>query len=220
MSQAVAPPGSPAAVALWQQAQRVNARLFAGFPFHSCSVDGHTGAEAFAAFLAPLLWISRPPSLLDIGCGPQPVPAYLAGYPLVLISGIDPMAPTAGAHPFEFVQGCAEALPWYRATFDLVLCATSLDHVLDPFAVLDEVKRVLRPGGHFCLWAGIWSEEVAPRYDPQHPPAQMADTCHVFHLGPWILDELAARFGEPVRLGTGPGGGQFFDYQAPELTDS
>lgn len=97
-----------AAEALWAQQQAANTPNYAGFPLHSCSVTGHQGAAAFKQFLTPRL-AGR---VLDIGCGPQPLPSYLEDYPLTHLAGIDPLAPTAGPHPFEFVQARAEALPW------------------------------------------------------------------------------------------------------------
>lgn len=194
----------------WRQAQARNAANFApdaagAFPLHSCSVGGHGGAAAFRTFIAPVL-AGR---VLDVGCGPQPLPAYLEGYPLALITGLDPLPPAAAPHPFAFHLGGAEQVPWAAGAFQTVLAATSLDHVLDPLAVLDEITRVLAPGGHFLCWASIWPD--APAYDPRHPPAQLADDCHAFHLGPWFLDACAARF-RLERRGEGPGRGHFFDY--------
>lgn len=41
-------------------------------------------------------------------------------------------------------------LPFAAATFDLVLCALSIEYLIRPEAVLSEVRRVLAPGG-VCL---------------------------------------------------------------------
>lgn len=38
-------------------------------------------------------------------------------------------------------------LPWGNAQFDLVVCTASVEYLLQPHAVLAEVRRVLRPGG-------------------------------------------------------------------------
>lgn len=42
-------------------------------------------------------------------------------------------------------------LPYADARFDLVLCSASVEYLTRPQAVFREVRRVLRPGGHFVL---------------------------------------------------------------------
>jgi SAM-dependent methyltransferase len=43
------------------------------------------------------------------------------------------------------------------ASFDLVLCTQVLEHVRDPAKALQEIARVLRPGGHaFVTTHGVW----------------------------------------------------------------
>lgn len=42
-------------------------------------------------------------------------------------------------------------LPFGDASFDLVLCAETLEHVRDAQLLLSEVRRVLRPGGRLAL---------------------------------------------------------------------
>jgi SAM-dependent methyltransferase len=48
----------------------------------------------------------------------------------------------------SYRQGRAEALPFEDASFDLVTCQTVLIHVADAPAVIREMLRVTRPGGH------------------------------------------------------------------------
>jgi len=48
-------------------------------------------------------------------------------------------------------RGAGEALPFGAEGFDLVCAWDVLEHVQDPWAVLDEAWRVLRPGGAFLL---------------------------------------------------------------------
>jgi SAM-dependent methyltransferase len=38
-------------------------------------------------------------------------------------------------------------LPWPEAHFDIVICTASIEYLLDPAAVLAQVRRVLKPGG-------------------------------------------------------------------------
>lgn len=182
--------GRAQAEALWARQQHANERNYAGFPLHSCSVIGHRGASAFRQFILQRANIEE--RVLDIGCGPQPVPSYLEGWPLSLVHGIDPLPPTNGPHPFTFVQGRAEQLPWADGYFTTVVAATSLDHVVDPAQVLREARRVLRPGGRLFIWCTLWAG--ADPYDPESPPSSLADDCHAYHLGDWFLRELERSF--------------------------
>ena len=51
----------------------------------------------------------------------------------------------------EFRQSAAVELPVESAAFDFVYSWSAFEHIADPIAVLEEVRRVLRPGGHFFL---------------------------------------------------------------------
>jgi SAM-dependent methyltransferase len=42
-------------------------------------------------------------------------------------------------------------LPWSAAQFDVALCTASIEYLLDPAAVISEVRRVLKPGGVFVI---------------------------------------------------------------------
>ena len=66
---------------------------------------------------------------------------------------IDPLAGTAVRH-ILFVQGIAKFLPFRDATFDRVLFAASLYHVLSTERALAEARRVVRPDGAVTLWLG------------------------------------------------------------------
>lgn len=47
----------------------------------------------------------------------------------------------------EFVLAYAEDTPFDAGTFDAVVCFWSFHHILYPESVLDEIRRVLKPGG-------------------------------------------------------------------------
>jgi SAM-dependent methyltransferase len=42
-------------------------------------------------------------------------------------------------------------LPFETDTFDVVLCTVSVEYLIDPLAVFNEVARVLKPGGYFVV---------------------------------------------------------------------
>ena len=61
--------------------------------------------------------------------------------------GIDPRPRGRASAAFRFVQGIGEYLPFADGSFDRVLFATSLDHVLSPVRSLSEARRVLARTG-------------------------------------------------------------------------
>jgi ubiquinone/menaquinone biosynthesis C-methylase UbiE len=93
----------------------------------------------------------------------------------------------------DFCQGFAEFLPWEDAQFDAVLFATSLDHVLSLEKTLDEVCRVLRPGGKCIVWAGLIPGSA--RYEPDREPVVAVDDHHLFHFSAeTLLETFSSRF--------------------------
>jgi ubiquinone/menaquinone biosynthesis C-methylase UbiE len=177
----------PHAFSQWYPLLTVNKDAYEGLPTDSCSVTGHAAATSFGHFVRPYLRGGR---VLDIGCGPQSVPVYLAGYPSQLIAGIDPLEPAA-PHPFEFVRGFAEHLPWPDRTFEVVIAATSLDHVLSLDVTFDEIRRVLAPGGVFLTW--VWFSPGAELYDPTSQHVRPIDRFHLFHFAEGWFEELVGR---------------------------
>ncbi len=58
-----------------------------------------------------------------------------------------------------YLQGDGSQLPFTDASFDHVICSEVLEHVPDYGALINEAKRVLKPGGHFSV--------SVPRYWPE-----------------------------------------------------
>jgi len=52
---------------------------------------------------------------------------------------------------FEYQTGLAENLPFHDNSFDLITCQTLLIHVADVKKVIQEMRRVLKPGGLILL---------------------------------------------------------------------
>jgi ubiquinone/menaquinone biosynthesis C-methylase UbiE len=55
----------------------------------------------------------------------------------------------------EYVRGDASDLPFRDATFDAVCCFAALYLIEDPYGALDEIVRVLKPGGRVALLASV-----------------------------------------------------------------
>lgn len=166
---------APGAFPVWKELLEHNRRSYAGFPVHSCSVEGHPSAALFKSFVNQFLR----GDVLDVGCGPQPVPLYLRDFPVDHIHGIDPIS-TADRHPFLFQQGLAEFLPWDDESFDVVVAATSLDHVLLLDQTLSEIHRVLKRDGDFLVWVAFVADALP--YDPFAPDIRPVDEFHLFHF--------------------------------------
>lgn len=97
--------------------------------------------------------------VLDIGCGDAGVPIAFAEAGARAF-GIEPFEPSvergrvrAEEHRvnLDLRSGVAEALPYRDAAFDLVILDNVLEHVEDRERTLDEIGRVLRPGGLLYL---------------------------------------------------------------------
>jgi SAM-dependent methyltransferase len=93
--------------------------------------------------------------LLDVGCGEGQIARRIAAQGTAVV-GLDPTggqvatAVARGGGP-RFARARAEALPCRDGAFDTVVVCLALEHV-DRFELaIDEVARVLEPGGRFVL---------------------------------------------------------------------
>lgn len=55
------------------------------------------------------------------------------------------------AETFNFIEASSQSLPFEAASFDFVSISKALHHVEDDRQTLDEMKRVLKPGGYFLI---------------------------------------------------------------------
>jgi SAM-dependent methyltransferase len=96
--------------------------------------------------------------VLDIGTGEGQVARTLARAGAGPIVGLDPTmgqltAAVARGGGVQYARGAAERLPIATASVDGVVTCLVFEHLLDHVLPLQEVARVLRPGGRFvwCL---------------------------------------------------------------------
>jgi ubiquinone/menaquinone biosynthesis C-methylase UbiE len=121
------------------------------------------------------LALKREGEAVDLGCGPGDLVLELARLaPGLHITGVD-LAPEmlvqAGARAEEsglgdrvaFRPGDAQEIPFPDGSLDLVISTFSLHHWSAPVAVLDEIARVLRPGGALLVF-DLRRDLAAPLY--------------------------------------------------------
>ena len=87
--------------------------------------------------------------ILDVGCGTGILHEL---YPNLDIVGIDISSGMLRHHKGPHVQGSADNMPFKDNYFDTVVCRSVLHHLPDARAGLEEIRRVLKPGGHFVCW--------------------------------------------------------------------
>lgn len=131
------------------------------------SYDGRVGRRTrpVAARLVDAVGTGPGKRFLDVCCGP----GYSAGEATARGAdalGID-IAPAMVEEarrlfpPARFRVGDAEALDLPDASFDAVVCAFGMLHLAQPERAIDEVFRVLRPGGRYA-WTVWTSGDTAP----------------------------------------------------------
>ena len=131
-------------------------------------------AENSAGYLLPHL---RPGmDVLDVGCGPGTITVDLGRRVAPgRITGIDRSADVvaqAASHASQqsvdarFGEGDVYALDYADASFDVVHAHQVLQHLRDPIAALQEMRRVLRPAG---IVAVRGCDRAAAVRDPDAP---------------------------------------------------
>ena len=142
-------------LAVWHLTQQRAATLYQTQDPASCSLGTQEDVQAFRRFMH-----LRDATVLDIGSGSFTLPGYIEATGCKEFIGIDPI-PTSSTPDFPLLVGLGEMLAFRNETFDVVIVATSLDHVLDVDGTLAEICRVLKPGGRVYFWGGFSSDASA-----------------------------------------------------------
>lgn len=115
----------------------------------------------FIELTAKRLELNKHHSMLDIGCGQghwtRILAPFLAAQATITAVDSDERWYSKNEelqdifkrshNPFHLTKGNAQQLPFGDNEFDLVTCQTVLIHVPKPQQALEEMKRVLKPGG-------------------------------------------------------------------------
>lgn len=121
---------------------------------------GYVQNGAFVHELADgvLEWLAAQPGerILDLGCGAGQLSTRIAASG-AQVQGVDDspeMVTAACAVGVAAEKASAEELPFRDASFDAVFSNAALHWVRGQNAMMDEVKRVLKPGGRFVAEMG------------------------------------------------------------------
>lgn len=101
-------------------------------------------------------WLGGFGRVLEVGTGEGQVARVLAAAGVGEVVGVDLAAAQIGeaarrAGGPRYARATASGLPFASASFDAVLACLVFEHIDELDAALDEVARVLRPGGRFVL---------------------------------------------------------------------
>ena len=145
--------------------------------------------------------------VLDVACGPGKLHARVRARGGQRRSGgrdrrvADDARPrrgrARGRRPgnLALIRGDATALPFRDGVFDGLCCFAALHLFADPFAALDEMRRVLRAGGRIAIMTSIRRQLTLP---PLKPLIEQASGMRVFESDE-IVEALQERGFENVR---------------------
>jgi ubiquinone/menaquinone biosynthesis C-methylase UbiE len=142
---------------LLQQQYHNSARLRARANLHA---RFRTNPHNWFAWLFDHLILPEQSRILELGCGPawlwtRNIDRVPAGWDITLSDFSQGMVDEAqrrlqdSIRSFSFAVIDAQAIPYPDATFDAVIANHMLYHVPDLPTALAEIRRVLKPGGHF-----------------------------------------------------------------------
>lgn len=137
-----------------------------------------------------LLGLSPGDCVLDIACGPGNFSRAFAATvgDSGMVVGLDASRTMlergaadlrrSGLDNLTLIRGDATALPFVDDIFESVCCFAALHLFADPFAGLDEMARVLAPGGRIALMTSV-QRQLGPR-GPLKPVTERLSGIRVF----------------------------------------
>jgi SAM-dependent methyltransferase len=178
---------APLNAQVWRECFQAGSDDYAKTPIGNLSLDQSVEARWFGQFVAAFAF----GRVLDVGCGPQEKAAYLKAIPNDRLAGIDPIAPYHD-HPFAYRKALAEFIPASDQSFETVIIGTTLDHFYLLDQALDEIDRVLVPGGRVIVWTSLNGDGKA--YDPYNDLIEKIDRYHLYHVNHDQVMQLFDRY--------------------------
>ena len=132
--------------------------------------------------------------VLDLGCGEGQIARLAVQRGAGRVVGVDPAAAQIAeavrrAGGVRYARAVAAGLPFPPSTFDAIVSCLVLEHLADLDAGLDEIARVLRPGGRFVLFVNhpLFQTPGSGWIDDQvlDPPEQY------WRIGPYLTEDIS-----------------------------
>jgi ubiquinone/menaquinone biosynthesis C-methylase UbiE len=171
-------------------------------------VDGIRVSDYFEACTAPenrfilrQLGDVRGKRLLDLGCGAGENSVYFAQRGADCVAsdyspGMVNVALQLAANNGVKVEGKvinAMAIDYPDNSFDIVYAANLLHHIPDPMVTIQEIHRVLKPGGKMCFWDPLRHNPVINVYRRMATEVRTEDETPL-HIN--IVREVQRLFGQ------------------------
>ena len=150
---------------------------------------GGPGMAEEMRIAAELLELGAGSVVLDLACGPGNFSREFArragpgglvvgadASPTMLTRGVEELR-RAGLANLALIRADATALPFRDGCFDGACCFAALHLFSEPFAALDEMRRVLRPGGRIAIMTSVRRRFVP---SPLKPLVERASGMRVF----------------------------------------
>ncbi len=145
------------------------------FPRYFARVQSTPDWQQFQMGMAQFAGVQPPMSVLDVGCGPGRLVQQLQDQGVRAVGADNDwlMAVKARSiHPnLPISLAAVETLPYASNQFDAVLAANLLFLLPNPLQALQEMVRVVRPGGKVAVWnpSERMSRKLAFQHTQQHP---------------------------------------------------
>ncbi|QAS52504.1 class I SAM-dependent methyltransferase [Halobacillus litoralis] len=136
-------------------------------------------------------------AIADLGCG-DGFGSYLLFQEGFEVTGVDlskDMIERANSRiqneGLSFVQGDLTDLPFQSEQFDGAMAINSLEWIETPYKGLEEIKRILKPGGRLCI--GLLGPTAMPRINSYRRLYGEEVICNT--MMPWELRKMAEETG-------------------------